>query len=196
MVKHLKKHFKKYIAGVVASTGIATGVHYKVPDVVTNLVKPGVSSTCHAVSYQGATLPDPTCTPGFTNPDISQQNISQNICNPKWSTKTIRPPVSYTTPLKVKQLQEYDFSDKATKSYEEDHLISLELGGSPTDPSNLWPEPYAPAPGAHEKDSVENYLHKQVCAGKITLEEAQKEVSTNWYDVYLQINNNSDSSDN
>ena len=26
--------------------------------------------------------------------------------------------------------------------YQEDHLISLELGGNPTDPRNLWPEPY------------------------------------------------------
>jgi hypothetical protein len=26
--------------------------------------------------------------------------------------------------------------------YEEDHLISLEDGGDPTDPRNLFPEPY------------------------------------------------------
>jgi hypothetical protein len=26
--------------------------------------------------------------------------------------------------------------------YEEDHLISIEDGGDPTDPRNLWPEPY------------------------------------------------------
>jgi hypothetical protein len=26
------------------------------------------------------------------------------------------------------------------KDYEEDHLISLELGGAPRDPKNLWPQ--------------------------------------------------------
>ena len=71
--------------------------------------------------------------------------------------------------------------------YEEDHFISLELGGSPTDPRNLWPEPYGPKPGAREKDAVENYLHKQVCSGAMTLAQAQRAITTDWYKVYLQI---------
>jgi hypothetical protein len=52
-----------------------------------------------------------------------------------------------------------------TKDYEEDHLISLELGGHPTSEKNLWPEAYKPKPGAREKDRVENFLHDEVCAG-------------------------------
>ena len=35
--------------------------------------------------------------------------------------------------------------------YQEDHLISLELGGNPTDPRNLWPEPY---PRAADVDKI------------------------------------------
>jgi len=31
------------------------------------------------------------------------------------------------------------YVDKAPSHYEEDHLISLELGGNPRDPKNLWP---------------------------------------------------------
>ena len=30
-------------------------------------------------------------TPGLVNPDITQANIDQTICNPQWSTKSIRP---------------------------------------------------------------------------------------------------------
>jgi hypothetical protein len=71
--------------------------------------------------------------------------------------------------------------------YEEDHFISLDLGGNPTDPQNLWPEPYGPKPGAKEKDVVENYLHKRVCAGSLTLQDAQKAIVTDWYEVYKQI---------
>ena len=52
--------------------------------------------------------------------------------------------------------------------YQEDHLISLELGGHPTDPRNLWPEPY---PRASEVDSIENDLNTKVCAGELTLDE-------------------------
>ncbi len=74
-----------------------------------------------------------------------------------------------------------------TADYEEDHFISLELGGSPTNPLNLWPEPYGPKPGAKEKDVVENHLHRQVCTAQMTLAEAQKAITTDWYSIYVQI---------
>ena len=130
--------------------------------------------------------PDPARTPGAINPDIRQDNIAETICNPEWSTKAIRPASSYTTRLKREQMNEFGLAGE-TGDYEEDHLISLELGGSPTDPRNLWPEPYAPSPGARQKDVVENYLHKQVCAGTMTLQAAQQAIATDWYKVYVQI---------
>ena len=58
----------------------------------------------------------------------------------------------------------------ALDDYQEDHLISLELGGHPTDPRNLWPEPY---PRASEVDSIENELNAKVCSGQLSLEQAQ-----------------------
>lgn len=131
--------------------------------------------------------PDPIHTPGATNPDITPDNIQENICNPNWSTKSVRPPVTYTNQLKVEQIQEYGDADTNPKDYEEDHLIPLEIGGNPTDPRNLWPEPYdtsVPDGGARFKDKVEGYLHKQVCAGNITLDQAQKEIASDWYLVY------------
>ncbi len=66
--------------------------------------------------------------------------------------------------------------------------MSLELGGS-NDISNLWPEPANPQPGFHEKDKIENYLHAQVCSGAISLQEAQREIATNWYAVYQRMGN-------
>lgn len=132
--------------------------------------------------------PDPSLTPGVTNPDITQANISQNICNPNWSTKSIRPASNYTTSLKLRQLP----TGVDPRNYEEDHFISLELGGNPNDPKNLWPEDYhtkigSQEIGAKQKDSVENYLHKQVCAGTITLQEAQKEITQDWYAIFLKM---------
>lgn len=136
--------------------------------------------------------PNPVVTPGATNPDVTQDTISQNICNPQWSTKSIRPAASYTTALKVKQLAgDYAYENISdTKLVEEDHLISLELGGSPDSPLNLWPEPYTtsiPDGGAKVKDTVENYLHKQVCSGAITLADAQRLISSDWYMVYKNM---------
>ncbi len=121
--------------------------------------------------------------PGAINTAITQANIKQNICNPNWSTKSERPTSSYTTALKIKQLKALGWTDQKTGDYEEDHLISLELGGNPTDPNNLWPEKYAEPQGAHDKDKIENLLHSRVCAGTITLKEAQNEISTDWTKV-------------
>jgi len=70
--------------------------------------------------------------------------------------------------------------------YEEDHLISLEIGGHPTDPRNLWPEPWSGPLNAHDKDRLENELHRQVCAGTITLEAAQQAIASDWVAAYRQ----------
>jgi hypothetical protein len=130
-----------------------------------------------------AYLPNANCTPGVTNPEVTQATISSTI-RVSGYTKTIRPPASYTDQLKREQIQQYGYTDTNTRDYEEDHFISLELGGNPTDPKNLWPEPH---PSTNEKDLVENYLHKQICDGTMTLAQAQKEITQNWYAVYQKI---------
>lgn len=120
-------------------------------------------------------LPDPACTPGVVNPDVTQANISQTICVQGY-TKTIRPSVEYTDKLKQEQMTAYGFTD-SIRSHEEDHLISLELGGSPSDPKNLWPEPHA---SPNDKDKVEDFLHSAVCDGRISLQDAQHRITTDW----------------
>lgn len=120
-------------------------------------------------------LPDPSCTPGAVNPDVTQSNVATTICRSGW-TKMIRPPVSYTEPLKLQQMAAYGESG-SPRGYEEDHLISLELGGSPTDPRNLWPEPGA---SPNPKDRVENAAHRAVCSGQMTLGQAQHDIATDW----------------
>jgi hypothetical protein len=120
-----------------------------------------------------AILADPTRTPGVLNPDVTQANIRSTICRTGW-TATIRPPTSYTNTLKVKQMRQYREAG-APSDYQEDHLISLEMGGSPTDPRNLWPEPY---PRASEMDKIENELNSEICDGKLTLAQAQQREDT------------------
>lgn len=131
-------------------------------------------------------LPISTITPGALNADITQNNIDKTICTSGY-TATIRPAASYTTKLKQTQLAGAysNYKDKNPANYEEDHLISLELGGNPKDPKNLWPQPYA-GTGARAKDQIENKLHLMICAHTITLNEAQKAISQNWYVAYLK----------
>jgi hypothetical protein len=119
-----------------------------------------------------AVLADPVRTPGVVNPDVTQATIGATICTHGW-TRTIRPPVEYTNALKVRQMQAYGESGSPS-DYQEDHLVSLELGGHPTDPRNLWPEPY---PRASEVDRIENELNAKVCSGSLSLADAQEQES-------------------
>jgi hypothetical protein len=119
-----------------------------------------------------AVLASPTLTPGSLNPDVTQATIDSTICVRGW-TATVRPPSDYTSQLKAQQMPEYGESGPLS-GYQEDHLISLELGGNPTDPANLWPEPY---PRAADVDKIENELNGKVCSGELTLAEAQRDES-------------------
>jgi hypothetical protein len=130
-------------------------------------------------------LPDINCTPGATNIAVRENDIKSTICVVGW-TKTVRPPESYTEPLKLQQIKQYGYTNTDPRAYEEDHLISLELGGSPTSPLNLWPEPHANPFGSFEKDAVENDLHRAVCDRTITLVQAQTIISGNWETYYTK----------
>jgi hypothetical protein len=111
---------------------------------------------------------DPLRTPGVLNPDVTQANIRATICKRGW-TRTVRPPVAYTNALKHRQMRLYH-EPGPPSAYQEDHLVSLELGGHPTDSRNLWPEPY---PRASAVDEIENELNARVCSGALTLAAAQ-----------------------
>jgi hypothetical protein len=130
------------------------------------------SGTCHLGSKNGQPMPDPKCTPGSINPDVARLGLQATVCKTGW-TATIRPPSSVTSKMKRESALSYSY----TGAGEYDHLISLELGGSPLDPANLWVEPGA-IPNV--KDGSENALHKAVCSGKITLAAAQHAIATSW----------------
>ena len=144
--------------------------------------------TCHYVvvsASAGDYLPDPHCTPGATNPKVTQANLASTICKSGY-TATIRPPASVTDSEKKASEAAYDFKGKASTT-EYDHLISLEIGGDPNSPLNLWPEPNkAGAPGVNNpKDKVENAFRTLVCNavhGKayLPLAKAQYLIATNW----------------
>jgi hypothetical protein len=106
---------------------------------------------------------------------VTQADIGSTICRDGW-TATIRPPESYTESLKYRQLTAYG-EPGPVGGYEEDHLIPLELGGSPASPRNLWPEPGA---SPNPKDGVEAAANQAVCDGRMTLAVAQAAIATNW----------------
>jgi hypothetical protein len=129
---------------------------------------------------QAATFPDPRLTPGLAQSGLSLLTI----CNTKWG-KDAR---HVTAAMKRQVFREYGLTGNTDpfcqpKGCEIDHLISRELGGA-DDVQNLWPQSYYGPWNAHMKDRVENRLHKDVCAGAITLDAAQTGIMKDWIALY------------
>ena len=159
-------------ADTTTTTATATNASVTAPPAITQTAGAG---PCHARIEYGYVLPDPGCTPGATNPQVTQANIATTICARGW-TSTVRPPESYTESLKRAQMAEYG-ETQPTRTYEEDHLIPLELGGAPSDPHNLWPQPGS---SPNPKDDVEYAANRAVCGGTLTPADAQHQIATDW----------------
>ncbi|MBK4737935.1 hypothetical protein [Noviherbaspirillum pedocola] len=143
----------------------------------------GIAALFFSAAALAGDLPDPSRTPGALNPDVTQENIHQTVCVKGW-TKTVRPPAYYTNKLKKIQIREYGYADTRPSDYEEDHLVPLSVGGNPTDPNNLWPQPRNSEWGADKKDQLEFALYKAVCRGEMSLADARNAFRTNWIAAY------------
>jgi len=106
---------------------------------------------------------------------VTQRNVGQTICRDGYTSR-VRD-VSQT--LKDAVYREYGIANHKPRSYEIDHIVSLELGGS-NSIANLYPEAYARADGARVKDVLENRLHAAVCSGRLALRTAQRAIAANW----------------
>ncbi|MGZ6707960.1 MAG: hypothetical protein ACXVFN_13595 [Solirubrobacteraceae bacterium] len=129
------------------------------------------SSACRA----DGPLPDRQCTPGayFKNADRA------HICVAGY-TATVR---RVSQALKGRVFAEYGITTHSGATYEVDHLVPLELGGS-NSIANLFPEAARPTPGFHEKDRLENKAHDRVCAGARSLRATQRSIAKDWTVLY------------
>lgn len=174
-----RRRFALIIAAVSLVVLVGVAIAWVVSGTLRGEVKaiaaPVKAGQCHSVEG----LPDPKCTPGLADSRVTQDNIHTTICVSGYTAK-VRPSSLYTRLLKQKQIKEYGYTDTDLADYEEDHLIPLELGGHPTDPLNLWPEPLAGPTGALKKDGLENSLHSKVCSDLMSLAAAQATIAANW----------------
>ena len=116
-------------------------------------------------------LPDPKLTPGATDPRVTQANIRQTICVSGY-TNTVRPPVSYTNRIKLKQMRARGITGPLS-AWKLDHRIPLDAAGNPRDERNLYLESAAEA---NLKDRLERAVggpHGDICSGRLTLRQGQ-----------------------
>ena len=137
--------------------------------------QPAPGSCHYRAAADGATLPDPLCTPGATNPDVTPDTLYSTICNQGYSA-SVRPPKEVTSTEKPSNAAAYGY-DGSLADVEYDHLIPLALGGDPNDPRNLWVEPGA---SPNPKDDVEFRLIQLVCRRQVSLADAQAAIAADW----------------
>jgi hypothetical protein len=127
------------------------------------------------VASERGAEPNPSLTPGAT-----RRVAIGDVCS--MAHEEVVAEVS--APLRQEVFQEYGIVDARANDYEIDYLIAPGLGGI-EDIHNLWPEPYtAQTWNAHVKDDLEERLHQMVCAGKLDLPTAQREIATDWIAAY------------
>lgn len=144
-----------------------------------------LSVTCFA-NDASERYPNPALTPGKVTP------VTKEVLCQHGYTATVRF-VSEATKKEV--FKRYGIPLDKRSNYEVDHFISLELGGL-NDIENLWPQIYCPVGnkpdvsdcyGAREKDRVETNLNHRICAGTITMQQAQDIIKTDWVAEYKKI---------
>jgi hypothetical protein len=133
---------------------------------------------------QAADIPDLQLTPGEVRAGLSKQRI----CEIEWG----RDERHVTEEMKREVFRLYGYTGyddprcvpAGQRRCEIDHLISRELGGA-DEVINLWPQAYGTSPwNAVKKDRLENRLHKEMCAGRITLKAARAMLVNDWREAY------------
>ena len=107
------------------------------------------------------------------------------MCKIKWG----RDQRAVTQAMKRKVFEEYGYP-KLNKDprcpCEIDHRVPRELLGG-DDIRNLWVQRYSGPYNAHDKDRLENFEHKAVCTGQMSLKAAQSVFLGDWTQEYDRI---------
>jgi hypothetical protein len=160
----------------------------------------GVCALAAAAHVGPAAAYPPANVPGASDPSVTQDNLKTTVCrdesqrgrDPKTGkrlptySESVRPPDAFTKKIKQGLMDELHLAGDPN-DYELDHLRSIEIGGYPGSPKDmaktlqaLWMQPYAGEYGARVKDQVEDALHRQLCAGKMSLKQVQSCISSDW----------------
>ena len=110
------------------------------------------------------------------NPSVNSSTIHETICVKGWTAR-IRPPVYFTNRIKKQRMRELGLPLELISDFQLDHKLPLSLGGSPDNPANLVLQDIDEA---EAKDAVEHCLPAAVCAGIISLHEAQQAMWNDW----------------
>lgn len=179
------------IAMIAASCTDDPSAQYFPPKSTAPNRTPGIDATTSTDSNAGVlasrllhgavSRPDTKLTPGV----VAVSDLT-TVCR---GSKRIRGLFTPSSPLVAKSDQqavfaEYSISPGNTKHYGLDFLVPLQLGGANTR-ANIWPAALSHGIGFHEKQVLNIRIHELVCRRELPLDQAQRQISTDWVKLWL-----------
>jgi hypothetical protein len=135
-----------------------------------------------SASAEAADLPDLHLTPGNALPVKAPE-----ICRPGYAPSALHAlsPAQWHQ-RRAQVFAAYGIQVQDRDAYVINHLIPLEVGGS-NELANLWPLAKAGSWNAARKAKLTRRLHKLVCSGRLSLQEAQRETVVDWVSAYRSL---------
>ena len=111
---------------------------------------------------------------------VTAETIATTICVRGWTSDRnnhLRPDAGFVRDMKMKLGGAAGLAPKIAEAMILDHIIPLDLGGHPSDESNLQLQE---AVVAKLKDNVVHWLHALVCSGLAPLDAARAAIAKDW----------------
>jgi hypothetical protein len=124
--------------------------------------------------------------PKLLDARVTQQSLAETICRPGYAD-TVAPPFDQTMALKDRLLAARGIDSDEGVGYALDRHVPIVLGGSPDATANFDLLPWGGHAGERRKSLLTVRLKRCVCAGKMTLSEAQTAITGNWSRQYERL---------
>jgi len=117
---------------------------------------------------------------------VTQQSVAETICRPGYAD-AVSPSLDEVMAHKDRLLAARGIDPDNGADYALDRRVPVVLGGSPDAPENFDLLPWAGRGGERRKTLLATRLKRCVCAGRISLADAQSTIAGNWTRQYGRI---------
>jgi hypothetical protein len=117
---------------------------------------------------------------------VTQESVADTICRPGYAD-TVAPPFDDTMALKDRMLAARGIDADDGVRYALDRHVPIVLGGSPDATANFDLLPWGGHAGERRKSLLTVRLKRCVCAGRMTLAQAQAAITGNWAHQYESL---------
>lgn len=117
---------------------------------------------------------------------VTQHSVADTICRPGYAD-AVSPSLDSIMARKDRMLAKHGIDAEDGTSYALDRRVPIVLGGSPDAAANFELRPWAGHAGERRKELLTARLKRCVCAGRMTLAEAQAAIVGNWPSRYGRL---------